>query len=223
MFNKKDCSKCGKKINSSYDFCPFCGNYLSDKKISKNQDYGLLGKNDNENELNLPMGFNALFNTLIKSLDKQFKNLENSNSKEEKNPSKKTNFSINISSKEGMPPQIKIKSFGSPEKKVEDFEKKDMPSKQFSSKKLKEFSKLQKKEPKTEMRRLADSLVYELSVPGVESIDDISVTKFENSIEIKAVGKKQGYSKQIPVGLPIKDYKLDEGKFILELDSNSNE
>ena len=38
-----------------------------------------------------------------------------------------------------------------------------------------------------------------------------------NSIEIKAVGKKQVYFKLLPINLPIIDYRLSEEKLILEL------
>ena len=41
------------------------------------------------------------------------------------------------------------------------------------------------------MRRFADKIIYEISLPGVESTDDISVVRLENSIELRAIAKKK--------------------------------
>jgi HSP20 family molecular chaperone IbpA len=76
---------------------------------------------------------------------------------------------------------------------------------------------LERKEPKTNIRRLSNRVVYELEMPGVESLEDISIIKLENSIEIKAISKNKAYVKVIPINLPITNYNLSEGKLILEL------
>jgi len=60
------------------------------------------------------------------------------------------------------------------------------------------------------------SLVVNLTV-DIESVDNIAVTKLENSIEIKALSSKKVYSKILPVNFPIKNYWLDKDVFFLEL------
>ena len=47
MFKKK-CSNCNKKIEKSYDFCPYCGKNFKSKY--DDEDFGFLGKNDFMNE-----------------------------------------------------------------------------------------------------------------------------------------------------------------------------
>ncbi len=45
MFKKKRCRNCGRKVNSNYDFCPYCGAQLKDS-FEDSGDWGLLGKDD---------------------------------------------------------------------------------------------------------------------------------------------------------------------------------
>lgn len=91
----------------------------------------------------------------------------------------------------------------------------------MSDESLKKISELPKKEPSTNIRRLANKIIYELNIPGVKSIKDISITKLENSIEIKALAGNKAYAKLIPLNLPITDYELSDGKLILELDAKN--
>jgi hypothetical protein len=217
MFNKKKCKNCGKKINQSYDFCPYCGDNL--KNPNNQPDWGMLGKDDiiGLEEIKMPMGLGTLFNSLVKNMDKQFREIERESNKKMKSQNiKQGGISINISTTGNFPPRIKIQEFGDrPKQKIV----KEIKGKQINlpNEKIKELMKLPKKEPKTEMKRFSDSIVYELNIPGVNSIDNIAINKLENSIEIKAFGKKYIYVKIIPVNLPIKNYNLEEEKLILEL------
>jgi len=81
------------------------------------------------------------------------------------------------------------------------------------------FPKLPKKDPETHIRRFSDRVIYEIKMPGVKSVDDISITQLENSIEIKATTKTKAYSKIIPINLPIYDYNLSKGLLTLELEA----
>lgn len=219
MFKKKECKKCGKKIDEKYDFCPFCG-FKSDSE----NDFGMLGKNDlipSMNEIKLPIGFNALFNSLMKNLSKELDGQLRENAfPENKSSSKKTikkdGISISISTFGNGPPKIKVNQLGEGQKmKVE----KDKQFKQniFTTEKIKEFAGLSREEPKTNIRRLSNKVVYEIQIPGVKSIEDVSIMKLENSIEIKAISKNKAYAKIIPINLPIKKYNLSDGKLTLEL------
>ncbi|GIU68330.1 MAG: hypothetical protein KatS3mg001_180 [Candidatus Pacearchaeota archaeon] len=209
MFKKKRCNRCGEKISSDYNFCPYCGVVLTG--LFKDEDYGLLGRNDFMfyDEPQIP-SLNSLINSLVKSINEQFNNLE-SEKQNKKRGVKKSGISISISTSDGKPPEIRVSSFGKPEKLR-------------SEKKLrlpivpaKKFAGLPKEEPETNVRRLSNKVVYEINLPGVNSIKDVSIVKLENSIEIKALSKGKVFYKVIPVDLPIKRYNLTKGKLILEL------
>ena len=98
-------------------------------------------------------------------------------------------------------------------------QKKEISSNNLPQNHLKKFSKLPKNEPKTNVRRFSDKVIYEINIPGVKSIKDVSIIKLENNIEIKAITKDKAYNKLIPFNFPITDYNFSRGKLILELDS----
>lgn len=231
MFKKKKCPNCRESVNDNYNFCPFCRAPIED---SDEEDWGLLGKNDfmpNENQggIRLPMGFNMLFNSLVKNLSKQLKNVdknEEENSKNLKKNSNKTNvkrggISISISTSGNKPPEIKVTSFGnSPKfKETEEEMEEKIKAIKLPVSDSKKFSGLPKETPETNIRRLSNKVVYEINMPGVESIEDISIIQLENSIEIKALSKGKVFYKIIPINLPIRKYNLLKGKLVLELDS----
>jgi len=45
---------------------------------------------------------------------------------------------------------------------------------------------------------------------------DVSITKLENNVEIKAISKDKSYQKLIPVNFPITECNLSRGKLLLE-------
>lgn len=203
MLNQK-CPKCNTKIKNSYSFCPSCGKNLSEKEDS--QEWGLIGKNDFENivnEIKIPKGINMLINSLAKTLDKQFKELDK-NVKTQNSPSK----GISISIATGLPQNMN-------QQKTKLKEEKRF-SKSVSENKMKEMSKLKKEEPKTMMKRLSDSIMYEIEMPGVKSIEDISINSNANSVEVKGLAKDKTYFKIIPFGLPITNCTLEKENLILE-------
>lgn len=214
MFRKKECQKCGRKMNEGYDFCPYCGNHSGS---SRNEDWGMLGKDDFFNDIGnakLPMGFNSIFNFLMKNLDKQFSQMQKNTSEVEKK-----GISIDISNTGDGVPKIKIKTFGGNEmqnkKPVQKI--KEAKSKNFSKEDVKKFLKLKRVEPKSEIRRFSDKVVYEVELPGVKSMEDVSVLKLENSVEIRAMAKEKAYVKILPINMPLINYSLAEEKLILEL------
>src|SRR3989344_9186948 len=81
IFNRKiKCYNCSAKVNQKFSFCPHCGENLVDEEKHV-RDYGLLGKgeeltSDQQDSFGLGMTekfLGSLMNTLIKSLDKQFR------------------------------------------------------------------------------------------------------------------------------------------------------
>jgi HSP20 family molecular chaperone IbpA len=235
MFKKKKCGHCREKVDKEYNFCPYCRAPV--KENSRNEDFGMLGKNDMNflGGVKMPLGFNTIFNSLLKNLDKQFSQMNQEflgqnpekHFKPIKNPKnnlKKSGVSIKISTMQGRPPEIRIDSFGNSKNKNQErqVQEKIQPVlKKFSEKEKKIFSSLPMKEPSTEIRRLADKVIYEIKIPGVKSLDDVSINQLENSIEIKVITKTKAYSKIIPINLPIKKYDLAKGKLILELDTRN--
>jgi len=214
---KKICSRCGKKIKKGFDFCPHCGYDLRTEREQKN--YGLLGKEDNldfdnfiPNSLfNMPM--EKLFKGTMKILEKQMRKLSEEQ-KETTNQFKTPNFQLFINGKKvnlsnTMQPKIKQKTHRKKEIKI-------IPQ-EISKKRIKEISKLPKKEAETKVRRLSDKIVYEIKMPGVKSKKDIIINKLENSIEIKGFSKTTLFFKIIPMNLPILDYSLKKDALVLEL------
>ncbi|MCX6746968.1 MAG: zinc-ribbon domain-containing protein [Candidatus Pacearchaeota archaeon] len=218
MFKKKECNKCGEKLSDKYDFCPYCGNRI---KEGINNEWGMLGKNDlmsQMDDIKLPLGFKTLFNALMKDMNKQFNQSEKEMKDETpQNKIKKDGISISISTFGDGPPRISVNPLGN--RQEVEVEKEDSRVKQslFSKEKIKKFSSLPRKEPKTNIRRLSNKVIYELEMPEVVSIEDVSVVKLESSIEIKAIAKDKSYFKLIPINLPLKKCDLSEGKLILEL------
>ena len=212
MFKKRKCKNCNRKINSSYEFCPYCGNPFNDNT----EDWGMLGKKDTLNEFEqFP---NSLFGGIGGKifggmLGKTLKMLEHEIQKEIKtqNNTPKTNFELIINGKRINPKDIKL----SQQRQIIKEQKKVLPN--ISNDSLKKISTLPKKEPLTNIRRLADKVIYEINLPGVNSVNNISIISLENSIEIKALANKTAYFKVIPINLPIINYKFLNEKLVLEL------
>ncbi len=208
---RKKCKRCGERVNSKHRFCSNCGTPL--KKASQ-EDWGMLGRNDFEEQNPLSNSlldgftgnmFNKMLGSAMRMLEKEMKK---EMSRENMQP--KTNVRLMINGKE-----IDLKNVNQPKK----IEKKEKLLDDFSKKSLKRFSELPKKEPKTNVKRFSNTVIYEINIPGVKSLEDLSIVKLENSIEIKAVAKDKAYFKLIPVNLPILDYELERGKLILELEA----
>jgi HSP20 family molecular chaperone IbpA len=234
MFGKKTCPKCSEKVSKSYEFCPYCGSLFGKKRTN---DYGMLGIDDELDEQNSSNPFESLFGKIsasmlnkmfagtMKMLEKEMqKELKNSNQNMPHNLPQKTNFEIIINGRRINPENIKFAGKIMPNEEDENEgkpKKKHIPK--ISSESMKKISKLPKKEPSTNIRRLANKVIYELEIPGVKSIEDISIVRLENSIEIKALAedRKNAYSKLIPINLPIMSYELADGKLILELDAKN--
>ena len=213
MLRKKKCKNCGEKIKNNYEFCPNCGFQI---RKSKKQS-GMLGRNDYiENEpAEMPSMFggisggmlNKMLGSAMKMLEKEIKKGVQEIPKQQPN----ARIKLMINGKE-ITPSVK---------RVEKQDKtplKTLPI-NFSLENLKKFKKLQKKEPKTQIRRLGDRLTYELEIPGVDSIKDVSIIKIDKGIEVKALAKKKAYEKTISIDLPLTKYMLLKGKLFLELDT----
>jgi hypothetical protein len=248
MFKKKKCPKCNEKISENYVFCPSCGYNLRKKENIK--EYGMLGKDDfldSENSSNefqsLFGGFsgkimNSMLNNAMKMLEKEMQKSIKEQREFQNNinqqPINRTNFELYINGKRISPDKIKINkkpnNLNVQEKQLlskqeinkignKNYSHKDSVPK-FTNEAKASFQKLPKKQPETNVRRFSDKVIYEIDIPGVESIKDVSINQMENSIEIKAISKENAYEKIIPIGLPIIRYGFSKGKLVLELKEN---
>ncbi|MEK6913315.1 MAG: zinc-ribbon domain-containing protein, partial [Nanoarchaeota archaeon] len=113
MFKKIKCKKCGKKIEEKHSFCPYCGNQADSENEN---DFGMIGKNDFispfENNIRLPVGFNTLFNSLMKNLSREFDEQLGKNFIEQGKSKKieRDGISISISTFGDGPPKIKVQN-----------------------------------------------------------------------------------------------------------------
>ena len=202
MFNKKSkCPRCDGKISGSFDYCPFCRLDLRNPEEDM-KDFGMLGKNE---VVGYPLvggrgGFgisdkliNSIFSTLMKSFEKQMRDVD--------------------TEVENLPNGIKIR-FGvsSPNKGKRKVEK----SQEITKEQINRMAGLPRIKAKVNVKRLNNKIIYELNAPGVEDVNDVFVYKLENGYEVKAIGKKKVYVNSIPVGLPLKSYKISDKSLIIE-------
>ncbi len=216
FFNKKNkeikCENCKSKISEKFNFCPFCGNSTMNEQ-EEMQEFGMLGRNDftkSKERRRDPFAglgitdqlLNSIMNNMIKSFDRQFKNAESE---------MQTDADI-----EQLPNGIKIK-IGIPQATPSKQPKpRHSIRKQITEEQMEKMSSLPRAAAKTNVRRLSDKIVYELTAPGIESTDDVFISKLETGYEIKAIGKKKVYVNSLPISLPMKSYSIADNKLLVE-------
>lgn len=217
MLKKKKCQNCDERIKSSYNFCPNCGVQL--RETSK--DWGMLGKNDtvkqNFNEPKMLGGISGnILNKLMSKVAKDLSKMQGDMTERDMQEAMKSLFpGVKVTVKKSQNPMMQNSN-----KKDENKEDKKMLPIEFSEKNLKKWSNSKKEEPSSKLKRIGDKIQYEIEVPGVNSIKDISILKLENGIEIKAIAEEKAYQKTIPIDLPLKKFTLLREKLTLELDAS---
>lgn len=223
MFGKKEkisCPNCRKKNDKVMKFCPNCGYDLRDPE-KYNKEFGLLGEEDSEPAIvgNLQgsgLGItdkivNSVLNNLMKSFEKQFKDLDKQMMKDMENAkveSTPNGIRIRISS-----PNLQ----GNPQNKTK--KKKTVrsnPKKEITPEQQNKISKLPRSKAKSSIKRLSDTIVYELETPGVLSTDDIFISKIEEGYEIKAIGNDNVYVNSLPLNLPLSKLTLNKDRLFVE-------
>ncbi len=210
MFSSKKCMRCEGKIKEEFSFCPYCRLDLRNPD-SDMKDFGMLGKNDSVHGAPLLGGgsmgmsdsiFNSLINNVMKMMENQMKNLN----------VEKSDFSDSKPEITQLPNGIQIK-IGHHHKHHKAVEPK---ARIINDDQRERMSKLPRGQAKTEVRRLSDKVVYELLTPGVDTVEDIFVSKVESGYEVKALGKKKVYFNSLQINLPLKKYSIKENKLVME-------
>lgn len=199
MFKKLKCVRCSNGIKDSFDYCPHCGLDLRNPEKDM-RDFGMLGKNELAGTPLMgggSMGFtdklvNSVFNSLMKNLEKQMRDLDSQDV-------------------QATPNGIKIQ-FGVPQQRP--VKKKNV--KVITQEQIKRMTGLPRVEAKTNVRRLSNKVVYEMKAPGIGSVEDVFVSKLATGYEIKAIGNKKVYVNSLPVELPLKSYAVNEKGLVIE-------
>ncbi len=218
LFGKKHketkCENCNSRIDAKFNFCPYCGQSTMDEQ-KEIKEFGMLGRNDftrqktpNQNPLaNLGITdklINSIMSNMMKSFDRQFRNTE----------SQEAEFPGNADI-EQLPNGIKIR-IGIPQSMPKVPKPKTSVKKQITDSQLEKMSNLPRTQAKTHVRRLSDKIIYELAAPGIESTDDVFISKLEEGYEIKAIGKKKVYVNSLPISLPLKSFSIEDNKLLVE-------
>ena len=198
------CPKCKSDIADKYSYCPWCGHHLinAEKEI---KEFGMLGRSDIADEemirhafaTNMSMAdklIGSVMGSLLKNLDMQFSNGDSTEVK-----STPTGIKIRV----GMPVQRRRAD-------------NRVANRQLTEQQLHRMNSLPRTEAKTNIRRLADKVVYDLAAHGIESPEDVFFSKTESGYEIKAIAKNKVYINSVPVNLPLKGFSLHEKGLTVE-------
>jgi hypothetical protein len=217
--NEDDCPNCKSELEERFSFCPYCGLSLIDKEKER-KNYGLLGRNEfadrtSANTMLAQNGFNfsdkivsALFNTVMKSMEKQMKSIDKQMVRDMGNAEVRPvpgGFSIKISQK------VKSNDKGDQERA----EKTKTKRKGITEEQMQRMQSLERQTAESTIKRLSNKVICELNASGVKSPEDIFISKLESGYEIKAIGNKV-YTKSIPVDLPLKSLAFDKDKVYIE-------
>lgn len=213
--NEATCPECRSNLNRKYSYCPFCGIPLIDPE-EELREFGMLGKNKEFNEDSfesmLAQGnlgmldkiMNTLVQQLMKGVDSQFRELEKGEKTEVRTFPNGVRISIGPSMREKRTKNSQLK----------------LVNKEISEKQIEKMSRLPRTEAKTKVRRLSDKIIYELDASGIESKNDVFVSRLESGYEIKAIGKNKIYVNNFPVNLPLKNVSLKDNGLIIEFGLN---
>jgi len=200
MFKRK-CLSCAKKVERRFNFCPYCGE--SFKVRAEKSDFGMLGRDDSGSgtrvEPKLPFGMEKIMNSLVKQLEKQMGSMNG----------------------EGMPKGIRINVMRgnpqmgqvvqrAPEKKIIDVPR-------VSEEENERRMMLSKVEAESRVKRLSDTIIYEIETPGVKRKDDVVLTELATGLEIKAYSRDKCYVKFIPLKVEVVEYYVEKERVVVEI------
>jgi len=215
FFNKKKsagqaCIKCGTENSKKHNFCHSCGaSMLSPEKELK--EYGLLGRSDlnsqEQDPLSDNLGFfdkmmNSMMESLVKTLDKQMR---------------MTPMNMERAEVQTTPNGIRIKIGPQMvQQPQQNAHKTKTQKRQITEEQISRMSTLPRVKAPGKVKRLSDRVVYEMTTPGVNTTDDVFISKLENGYEIKAIGTKKIYVNSFPLNLPLRRLVITKNKLSVE-------
>src|SRR3989344_5841179 len=216
MFSSKKCMRCEGRLKDEYSFCPYCRLDLRNPDADMN-DFGMLGKNDSVFGAPLLGGggmgisdsvFNSIFNNVMKMMESQMKNLIIDNA----------DFGDSKPEITQLPNGIQIKI--GPKRQPNNV--KESKVRVINDEQRDRMTKLPRSQAKTEVRRMSHGVVYELVTPGVDTVEDIFVSKVESGYEVKALGKKKVYFNSLQINLTLRKYSIKDNKLTMEFGLEHN-
>lgn len=207
--------RCEGKLKEEYSFCPYCRLDLRNPDSDMNE-FGLLGKNDSVFGAPLLGGggmgisdsmFNSILNNVMKMMENQMRNLN----------ADKMDFGDFKPEVTQLPNGIQIRIGPKRQPKM-----RESKARVINDEQRDRMTKLPRGQAKAEVRRLSDKIVYELSTPGVDNVEDIFVSKVESGYEVKALGKKKIYFNSLQINLPLRKYSIKDNKLTMEFGLERN-
>lgn len=212
FFDKKSknllkCPNCESKIEKKFSFCPYCGEDMIDRE-KETRDFGMLGKSDMQNKANPMADMNlglmdkmlgTMVASLVKSLDKQFKEMDKADVK---------SFPNGISIRIGPAANANVSQANQQKARV--------VKRQLTEQQMAKLVELPKIPAKSSIKRLSDRVICELEASGIRSPEDIILSKLESGYEIKAITSDKVYSNTIPVNLPLKGITINKDNLLIE-------
>ena len=200
---KRKCPACANEIEGKFNYCPYCG--ASFKITREKENFGMLGRDDSvgklQNEVKLPFGIEKIMNSLVKQLEKQMGNIDFNNNQK-------------------MPKGIKIQiARGFPQMKqvVREVPQKKETLLKVSDKENERRRILPKVDAESKIRRIADTVIYEIKAPGIQKKENVVLTELATGLEIRAYSKNKCYVKFIPLKVEVLEYYVEKEKVIVEI------
>ena len=165
------------------------------------EDFGMLGADDGgevQEELRLPFGMEKIMGSLIKQLEKQLGSMDFEDGKMPKG--------IQIRVARGPSLGVRNKGSGIREAGV-------VVSREESDRR----ASLPKIEVESRVRRIGDSIIYEIEAPGVNRKDDVVLTDLATGLEIKAYSGDKCYVKFIPLKVQVVRWSVEREKVFVEI------
>ena len=206
---KRNCPACAKKIERKFNFCPYCG--VSFKARNEQANFGMLGRDDSSGKIGrpepkMPFGLNGIMNSLINQLESQLGNMD-------------------MGDGQGMPKNVKIRVARGPAQtfaqgsgvRGQGSGKKVVSNPEISDAENERRIGLPKVEVESKVKRLGDTVIYEIDAPGVSKKTDIVLTELASGLEIRAYSKDKCYMKFIPLKVEVTQYYVEKEKVVVEI------